>query len=154
MARKKFFKFRLRRKQKKQLALVLTIGFCILSGFLLFLLLRPSPAVPPGPVAAKSSAGHFFKMSGRPKVVFVIDDEPPVITPKTDLTFDVFSPTLHLSTLFDIEDNYYDSGELTLKISAQIDMDIIGSYPITVESKDPSGNVFYYRDYIPKSIAA
>ncbi len=81
-------------------------------------------------------------------IVFVIDDKPPLITPISDLTFDVFSPSLHLSSLFDLEDNYYESGELTLKITAQIDMNKIGSYPITVESKDPSGNVFYYRDYI------
>ena len=74
MPRKKFFKFRLRRKQKKQIAFLLMTGFCILGGFLLFLFLRPSlPGTSEG-ASSKPAATQYVKMSGKPKVVFVIDD--------------------------------------------------------------------------------
>ncbi len=75
MARRRFFKFkkfRLRRKQKKQLALFSLVGFCVLGGFLLLLFLRPAPPKPSGGMTSKPA--HAFRPSGRPKVVFVIDD--------------------------------------------------------------------------------
>lgn len=70
MIRRKFFKFKLTRKQKKKLSLLLVLGLCIAGGFLLLKLpvpRRPSRGITP-------QTRQHFRASGRPKVVFVIDD--------------------------------------------------------------------------------
>lgn len=70
MARKKIFKFRLRRKQKRKLVSFLLLGLCIAGGLLF--LLRPVPHKTPRSSALRSKP--YSLISGKPKVAFVIDD--------------------------------------------------------------------------------
>jgi len=65
MARRKFLKFKLTKKQKRNIIVLLAMGLCILGVFLFF----KHHAQP-----LRSGIPMFHRQTGRPKIVFVIDD--------------------------------------------------------------------------------
>lgn len=65
MARRKFFKFKLTKKQKRRLVTFLVLGLCVWGGILFLTHLPPHGAF-------KIQRAH--RQSGRPKIAFVIDD--------------------------------------------------------------------------------
>jgi polysaccharide deacetylase 2 family uncharacterized protein YibQ len=67
MARRKFFKFKLTKKQKRRLMSFLVLGLCVWGGFLL--LFHPAR-----PGAHKTLRTIFHRQTGYPKITFVIDD--------------------------------------------------------------------------------
>jgi uncharacterized protein len=67
MARRKFFKFKLTKKQKKRLASFLILGLCACLGYWLFV-------HPVRPTEIKRSPKASRSQTSRPKITFVIDD--------------------------------------------------------------------------------
>ncbi|MGE4321306.1 MAG: hypothetical protein AB7E61_07660 [Acholeplasmataceae bacterium] len=78
----------------------------------------------------------------------VVDLKGPIITLKEALVFQVFEVKPFINLYFNISDNYDPFESLTINIDEDIDMDKIGSYPVTLTVKDLSKNVSYYYAYV------
>jgi len=95
---------------------------------------------------------HLFDLSYNATevklTIKVIDDKSPTIEIIKPFVFDVYDPLPHLIDHISVTDNYDPSHVLTVKITASPKMNVIGLYPITIEVKDLSSNVFIYRGYI------
>ncbi len=78
----------------------------------------------------------------------VVDSKGPMITLKEALVFQVFDIKPFINLHFDIIDNYDPFESLTIQIDEDIDMNKIGSYPVTLTVKDLSKNVSYYYTYV------
>jgi uncharacterized repeat protein (TIGR01451 family) len=80
--------------------------------------------------------------------VSVKDLEKPVVSLKEKIEVEVNSLELNLMSFIDYYDNYTKQEELTVKITSNYKLNIIGKYLLTVEVTDKSLNKTTFTDYI------
>lgn len=78
----------------------------------------------------------------------VVDDLKPVIKIINPLIFEVYSPEPLFLEHLEFSDNFTSKDHLVYKITSSPKMNMIGSYPITIELSDTSGNKAIFQDYV------
>lgn len=80
--------------------------------------------------------------------VSVQDITAPIVVLVHTLEVDVYSVEPFWITFFEYSDNYTTKERLTVKLSTNVKMNIIGEYPISLDISDAAGNMSFYRGYI------
>ena len=95
---------------------------------------------------------HLYDYSGNfteaKLKITVVDNIAPTIELLMPLVFDVFDPLPHFMDFIKVSDNFYDDEKINIKITTSPKMNVVGSYQIVIEAKDPSQNVKIYRGYV------